>query len=64
MSVTNAKLGVLSDALQDMGQVFFASILVEPVVSNNANVSLIFAGLSLSVLCWTLRLPIAKKYHD
>ena len=53
-----SKLEILSDALRDCGQVFFASILVEPIIAHNASFGLVIMGVALSLFCWVIRLLI------
>ena len=57
--ISKSKVRVLSETLQDMGQVFFASILVEPIVSHTGSMYVTLIGLSLSFLCWGVRIPLS-----
>jgi hypothetical protein len=58
-----SRLEILSDGLRDSGQVFFASILVEPITTHSTSWGLVLSGVALSLMCWVLRLALIKKPH-
>ena len=51
----------LSEISRDMGQVFFASVLVDPVVNGSISGQLFFGGLTLSLFSWILSLLLSKE---
>ncbi len=61
MALPNSKIEVLYETLGDVGQIFFASALVEPITTHTATFWLVFTGLLLSVFCWTIRLIIVNN---
>jgi hypothetical protein len=56
-----SKPKILSEIFRDMGQVFFASVLIEPALSHSTNSSILFFGLVSSGVCWIAGLILAKK---
>jgi len=55
------KTKTLSEISLNIGQVFFASIIIDPLVSNSFNSSLFLIGLFLSITAWTFGLILAKE---
>ncbi|MEK7117885.1 MAG: hypothetical protein AAB861_03890 [Patescibacteria group bacterium] len=49
MRLTSIKLDKLSDVSIAIGQVFFASALVEPIVSGKASLIILVLGIVLSI---------------
>ena len=49
----------LLEISRDMGQVFFASVLVDPVVNGSISSQLFFGGLTLSLFSWILSLLLS-----
>lgn len=58
--LTRAKVSVLGEILRDAGQVFFASILIDPLVGQSASWLSVVAGLILCIVCWVLSFLITK----
>ena len=56
MQLTSQRLNVLSEISKDIAQVFFASILIDPLVAHTANWPLVITGLILATACWLLSL--------
>jgi len=58
------KLGkpeIISEILRDIGQVFFASILIEPALNHSASWESFSFGLISSSVSWLAGLILAKK---
>jgi hypothetical protein len=49
-----------AETLRDIAQVFFASILIDPIVSKTANWWLFCSGLLLSLVFWILGIYLIK----
>jgi hypothetical protein len=58
MLINTAKINVVSEIFREAGQVFFAAVLVSPLVSGSDNFHLILIGLILSLTCWTISIII------
>ena len=43
---------VLSEISRDIGEVFFASVSLSPLLSGTLSIFLIYAGLLLCLICW------------
>jgi hypothetical protein len=43
---------VLSEMSREMGQLFFASVLLTPMLGRTLNLVRVYAGLLLSLICW------------
>lgn len=56
MNITIAKLDKISDICISIGQVIFASVFIDPLLSSDFNWSRIFAGLIFATLAWILSL--------
>jgi hypothetical protein len=52
MRITSKELNKISDILKDIGQVFFAALLVGPLVLGDLSFVKIISGLFFSVLPW------------
>ena len=52
-ALTRKRNEALQDVLNGIGQVFFASVLVDPIVSQVTNWQYVLAGLFLSLVCWS-----------
>ena len=50
----------LSEVSRDIGQVFFASLAVGPLISGSMSVRVLAAGLLLSLIFWAISLLLAK----
>jgi hypothetical protein len=51
---------VLSEISRDIGQIFFASIFLTPLLGGTVNFPLVYAGLLLSLLFWYLSILLAN----
>ncbi len=58
--ISKKRIDALRGIIGDAGQIFFASILVDPIVGKNANAFLIISGVVLSVVCWSLIIYLTK----
>ena len=56
--LSSGKLEKLSDISISVGQVFFASVFIEPLIGGEFNWSNILAGFILSVIFWLISLVI------
>ena len=52
MYLTVSRLKIISDIFRDIAQVFFASVLVGPIVSGETSVLILLAGLMLALGSW------------
>jgi hypothetical protein len=50
---------VLSEMSRDIGQVFFASVFLTPLLSGTFNLFLVYTGLLLSLIVWYLSVLLA-----
>ena len=50
MRLSTIKIDKLSDVSISIGQVFFASALIEPIVSGKTSISILVFGIILSVV--------------
>jgi len=57
---TNSRLDKLSDVMVSAGQVFFASIFIDPLVNGNFNWAVILLGLILALSSWCFSFLIIK----
>jgi hypothetical protein len=60
LPMTPITLKVLSEMSREMGQVFFASVLLTPLLSGTLNLFLVYAGLLLSLIIWYLSILLAN----
>jgi hypothetical protein len=51
---------VLSEISRDIGQVFFASVFLTPLLSGTLNLFLVYAGLLLSLILWYLSILLTN----
>ncbi len=52
----------LSEISRDIGQVFFAGIVVvEPIISQNASLVKFMIGLTLSIFFWFISMKVTTK---
>ncbi len=58
--ISQKRIDAIRSILGDAGQVFFASILVDPIIGKNANGFLIISGVVLSLVCWSLIIYLTK----
>jgi hypothetical protein len=59
-TITKGRAATLCDIFVAIGQVFFASILIEPVVTGATNWLLVISGMVLSSACWVLSIYFTK----
>jgi hypothetical protein len=55
------KTKTLSEISRDAAQVFFASVMVDPIINGSFRASLFFAGFGISMSIWVLSLLLAKE---
>jgi len=51
----------LSEILRDVGQIFFASAIIEPIVAGSATWVVFFSGVTLALVSWSLSIYLTKK---
>lgn len=56
-----AKPETLSQIARDVGQVFFASMFIGPLIGGGLSAALVIWGLILSALFWYTSLLLAKE---
>lgn len=61
MILTQARFSVLAEISKDIAQVFFASILIDPLVSRSTTWFLVIPGLILSISFWTVSILLTDK---
>jgi hypothetical protein len=54
---------VLSETSRDIGQVFFASVFLTPLLSGTLNFFLVYAGPLLSLIFWYLNILLTICVH-
>ncbi len=52
---------ILSEIFRDIGQVFFASIFIGPIITGHTNWLILMAGLLLSLLSWHISILLIKN---
>ncbi len=55
------KPDILSEISRDIGQVFFAGAVVEPIINRDASLIGFTIGLLLSMFCWFISVKITTK---
>lgn len=60
MELTSKQWEALSEIVRDIGQVFFAAVLVEPLLNGTFNIKTISLGLTLSLVLWITSLLIIR----
>ena len=55
------KTETLSEISRDIAQVFFAGLLIEPIVSGQTSFYFVLLGLLLSVAAWVWSLLLARS---
>jgi len=61
ITLTPARLSIVSDIAKDIAQVFFALVFLEPLMTGNTNMVTFAIGLSLALISWFFRVVIVKK---
>ena len=64
MRLTTARFQVLSEITRDIGQVFFASLFVGPLVSGGVNWLVIVLGLILTIIAWSLSVILNERIQE
>lgn len=61
--LTDAQLDRLSEICADIGQVFFASMVVTPLLTkvDKLNPTVVIFGLPLSIVSWLLSVTLARE---
>ena len=57
----NIKPETLSEICRDVGQVFFAGVLVEPIITHTSNSTMWIAGLTFSIASWSMSIYFNNK---
>jgi len=60
MKLSSIKLDKLSDVSVAIGQVFFASVFIEPIVSKQSSAMMIITGVIISIACFVFSISL----HD
>ncbi len=55
------KFDSISDICKDTGQVFFASMLIDPVLKQSFNAPIILIGLAATLAAWSAGLALSTK---
>lgn len=62
-TLNDAQLDRLSEICADIGQVFFASMVVTPLLTgvDKLNLTVVIFGLPLSIVSWLLSVTLARE---
>ena len=55
------KIDAISDICKDAGQVFLATMFIDPIVSKNTNVATILIAIGLMCVSWSIGLSLSDK---
>ncbi|MFA6304433.1 MAG: hypothetical protein WCV73_01175 [Patescibacteria group bacterium] len=58
MNQSNEKQKVLSDIYRDIGQVLFASVLIDPITRGEVNYYFLAFGLAFTLVFWYFSIKI------
>ncbi|HEY4508820.1 MAG TPA: hypothetical protein VJC13_00885 [Candidatus Paceibacterota bacterium] len=61
LRLSRLQLEKISDITISMGQIFFASVLVDPLVSGKSSFVGVFGGLVMALLSWIISVLVIKK---
>mgnify|MGYP003393520347 CR=1 FL=1 len=61
MKITQSRLNKLSDISISIGQVFFASVFIGPIVSGEYNLIQMFVGLILTIISLFVSILLIKN---
>ena len=50
----------ISEIIRDIAQIFFASVVIAPIMSGIVNGFTFFVGISFSIVLWLLSIAIIK----
>ncbi|MEI7513022.1 MAG: hypothetical protein WCJ74_00170 [bacterium] len=56
-----AKVDAISEITRDIGQVFFASMFVAPIMQAEINWAITLSGFILSIIFWVFSILISEK---
>jgi hypothetical protein len=59
-TLSKSRLPAFAETLRDIAQIFFASVLIDPIISRTANWWMFCSGLILSFVFWTLGIYLIK----
>jgi hypothetical protein len=57
----NIKPAILSEILRDIAQVFFAAVLIEPIINSTSNPMMWLTGLVFSLCFWSGSIYLNNK---
>ena len=55
------KLNILSEISKDIGQIFFAAVVVEPIISKTSNILVFLIGFIFSLGFWLLSIRLSTN---
>ena len=61
LNILLLKRSVLSSISQGIGQIFFASVFIAPLLNEKADFTVPLYGLTLSVVFWGVSVVVAKE---
>lgn len=61
IKLSSVKFEALSEIARDIGQIFFASMFVGPLINKTINWLLIVSGLLLALVFWSASLLLVKE---
>jgi hypothetical protein len=61
MTLTPARIRVLSEIARDIAQVFFASVFIQPILTGETNILTFTAGGLLSIVWWFFSVGLTNK---
>ena len=59
-SLSPQRIVTFREIINDVGQVLFASVLIDPIVGSNLNPILVVSGILLSLSAWILSIYLTK----
>lgn len=60
MKISEDKIERASSIVADIGQVVFASVVINPIISSSFNFSIIVLGTILSFIAWIISILLSK----
>ncbi len=61
ITFTRVQIAAISDISRDIAQIFFASVLIDPLITRSTKWYLILIGIFLALTFWFVSLIIIKK---
>lgn len=61
MQWVTSRSDLISEIVRDIGQIFFASVFIGPLISGDNSPLILISGLSFSLIFWTLALSLPKS---